>query len=70
MVQVVEDNPFLVAEVVPEPISTNPGMTAVELEALMRVLRELFEQYNYLLPKPLKTMTAVHTEESPDGCLN
>ena len=66
LIQVVEDNPFLVAEVVPEPISTNPGMTAVELEALMRVLRELFEQYNYLLPKPLKTMTAVHTEESPE----
>lgn len=51
LVDIIDDNPYLVAQIKPAPETQNISKNDVELKAVSRVVKELFEEYSYLGPK-------------------
>lgn len=54
MVELLEESPALVAEVKEIPVSKRRTVAVEEMEAMMRVIKSLFESYSLLVPKMSK----------------
>ena len=66
LIDIVEDNPYLVAQIKPSPEVQNVSKNDVELKAVSRVVKELFEEYTYLGPKiPDDVVEKILNEKDP-----
>ena len=66
LIDITEDNPYLVAQIKPAPETQNISKNDVELKAVSRVVKELFEEYSYLGPKiPDDVVEKILNEKDP-----
>ena len=66
LVDIADDNPYLVAQIKPAPETQNISKNDVELKAVSRVVKELFEEYSYLGPKiPDDVVEKILNEKDP-----
>jgi len=70
LVDIVDDNPYLVAQIKPAPETQTISKNDVELKAVSRVVKELFEEYSYLGPKmPDDVVEKILGEKDPSRLL-
>ncbi len=66
LIDIVENNPYLIAQIKPSAEVQNVSKNDVELKAVSRVVKELFEEYSYLGPKiPDDVVEKILNEKDP-----
>ncbi len=67
LVEVIEREPYMIAEVKRIPVAKSEKIDEAELTALMRSVKDIFEQYSYNMPRmPKELVSSILNEKDPN----